>query len=60
MPAKKKTKQKEIERNYEIRYSVLSELLYFDPARMCMIDPIQNLLLGTVKTCLMFESHLKF
>lgn len=43
-------KRKEIERDEGVRFSVLSELAYFDvPLRMCIIDPMHNLLLGTSK-----------
>ena len=32
-----------------MRYSILTELPYFNPPRMCIIDPMHNLLLGTSK-----------
>lgn len=38
-----------MEREFGIRYSVLSDLCYFDMPRMCIIDPMHNLLLGTAK-----------
>ena len=41
--------QQSIERELGIRYSVLVELPYFDAARMCVLDPMHNLLLGTAK-----------
>lgn len=41
--------QKIIERDHGVRYSILNELPYFDPPRMCIIDPMHNLLLGTSK-----------
>ena len=44
--------QKVIEREHGVRYSVLNELPYFDPPRVCVIDPMHNLLLGTSK-CMM-------
>ncbi len=47
--AKTKAQQKVIEREHGCRYSVLLQLPYFDPIRMCVIDPIHNLLLGTAK-----------
>lgn len=47
--ANTKSEQKQIQRKYGIRYSVLIELPYFDPARMCIIDPMHNLFLGTAK-----------
>ena len=31
------------------RYTILLELPYFDPTRMCIIDPMHNLFLGTAK-----------
>lgn len=40
--------QKSIERESGCRYSVLLELPYFDPIRMCVVDPMHNLL-GTAK-----------
>ena len=39
----------EIERQSGVRYTVLVELPYFDPPRMCIIDPMHNLFLGTAK-----------
>ena len=41
--------QKEIERDYGCRYSVLLELPYYDMVRFCVIDPMHNILLGTAK-----------
>ena len=41
------SQQKEIERESCVRYSVLLKLPYFDASRMCIIDPMHNLLLGT-------------
>ena len=41
--------QKLIEREHRCRYSVLLELPYYDVIRFCVIDPMHNLLLGTVK-----------
>lgn len=41
--------QRKIEREHGIRYTVLLELPYFDASRMCTIDPMHNLLLGTAK-----------
>jgi hypothetical protein len=46
---KTRSAQKEIEREYGIRYTALLELPYFDPVRMCVVDPMHNLLLGTAK-----------
>ena len=37
------------ERDSGIRYSVLLELVYFDPIRMTALDPMHNLFLGTAK-----------
>ena len=42
-------KQRTTEREFGVRYTVLLELPYFDAARMCTIDPMHNLLLGTAK-----------
>ena len=47
--ANTKKEQKEIEREYGIWYTVLNDLPYFNSARMCIIDPMHNLLLGTTK-----------
>ena len=44
-----RSEQQEIERNYGIRYSILLELPYFDASRMCVVDPMHNLLMGTAK-----------
>lgn len=44
-----KADQAKIERDCGIRYTVLLELPYFDAARMCTVDPMHNLLLGTAK-----------
>lgn len=41
--------KKVIEREYGCRYSVLLELPYYDIVRMCVVDPMHNLLLGTAK-----------
>ena len=41
--------RKKIERDHSCRYSVLLELNYFDPIRMCVVDPMHNLLLGSAK-----------
>ena len=41
-----------IEKQYGIRYSCLLQLPYFDAPRMCIIDPMHNLLLGTAKHCI--------
>ena len=41
--------QKKIERDYGCRYSVLLELPYYDVIRMCVVDPMHNLLLGTAQ-----------
>lgn len=54
-----KAEQKEIERNHGVRYSVLNELPYFDPPRMCIIDPMHNLLLGTSKHMMEVWKELK-
>ena len=40
-----------IEREHGVRYSLLLELPYFDPVKMCGVDPMHNLLLGTAKHC---------
>ena len=43
------SEQQQIERAYGIRYSILLELPSFDASRMCVVDPMHNLLLGTAK-----------
>lgn len=50
--AKTKSYQKIIEKSYGIRYSILTELPYFDPIKNTVIDPMHNLFLGTAKHCL--------
>ena len=47
--ARTKAAQVKIERDYGIRYTALHELPYFDTVRMCCVDPMHNLLLGTAK-----------
>ena len=47
--ANTRAQEKVIERAHGCRYSVLNDLPYFDPPRMCIIDPMHNLLLGTGK-----------
>lgn len=44
-----RSKQHKLERQYGIRYSVLLQLPYFNAPRMCVVDPMHNLLLGTAK-----------
>ena len=51
--------RRRIEREYGCRYSVLLELPYFDPVRMCVVDPMHNLLLGTAKHMLSIWTDLK-
>ena len=41
--------QTDIEREHGIRYTALLKLPYFDAVRMCVIDPMHNLLLGTAR-----------
>ena len=41
-----------IETKSGIKYSVLTELTYFNPIRFTIIDPMHNLFLGTAKTVL--------
>ena len=43
------SKEKEVEREYGVRYSELLRLPYFDIIQHHVIDPMQNLLLGTGK-----------
>ena len=50
--------QRKIEREYGVRYSVLLELPYFNAPRMCVIDPMHNLLLGTAKHTIEVWKHL--
>jgi len=44
-----KTKIREAEAKYGVRYSVLLELPYFDPVRYTVIDIMHNMFLGTAK-----------
>ena len=44
-----KNEQTEVERRSGIRYSCLLELPYFNAPRMCIVDPMHNLLLGISK-----------
>ena len=43
------TCQCDFESMFGCRYSALLDLLYFDPVRMSIIDPMHNLFLGTAK-----------
>ena len=52
--------QVEIEKRHGCRFSVLLELPYFDPIRMCIVDPRHNLLLGTAKRMMMIWTEQKF
>ena len=47
--ARTKAAQTEVEKNFGVRYTLLHELPYFDTVKMCCIDPMHNLLLGTAK-----------
>lgn len=47
-----KTHRIETERKSGVRYSCLLQLPYFDAPRMCVIDPMHNMLLGTAKMVL--------
>ena len=58
--AKSRTEQKKLERTHGCRYSILLKLPYFDPIRMCIIDPMHNLLLGTAKHMLTIWKDLNF
>ena len=44
-----RSEQQQIEHSSGVRYSVLLELPYFDAPRMCVVDPMHNLLLVTAK-----------
>lgn len=44
-----KSERSEIERRSGVRYSYLLELPYFNAPRMCVVDPMHNLLLGASK-----------
>ena len=44
-----KSDQYDIEHATGVRYSVLVDLPYFDAPKMCVVDPMHNLLLGTAK-----------
>ena len=41
--------RKKIKVEHGVKYTVLLDLPYFDAPRMCIIDPMHNLLLGTAK-----------
>lgn len=46
---KTQAERKIIEKEHGIRYTCLLQLSYFDASRMCIVDPMHNLLLGTAK-----------
>ena len=58
LPANTLTAQKSIEGESDCRYSVLLELPYFNPVRMCIVDQMHNLLLGTAKHMMSVWSEL--
>lgn len=39
-----------IETDKGVKYSILTELPYFNPIRFAVVDPMHNLFLGTVKS----------
>ena len=47
-----KVEKVEIEKKYGVRYSCSLQLPYFYAPRMCVIDPMHNLLSGTAKHCI--------
>ena len=51
--------QTEIEREHGCRYSVLLRLPYFDPVRICVIDPMHYLLLSTARHVISIWRNLK-
>ena len=53
---KTKSQQKEVEREYGIRYSVLLELPYFDASRICIIDPMHK---SSIGNCQAYDSDLE-
>ena len=53
-----KVERVEIEKKYGVRYSCSLQLPYFYAPRMCVIDPMHNLLSGTAKHVLIFGNQL--
>jgi len=49
LEASTRTEQREIEKYYGLRYSVIVELPYFNPIRHAVVDPMHNLYLGLSK-----------
>lgn len=49
LKAETAAKQRLIENEYGLRYSVMVELPYFNPIRNAVVDPMHNLYLGTAK-----------
>ena len=49
-----------LESQFGTRFSVLGELPYFDTIRMCTIDPMHNLFMGTAKLMIKIWKELKF
>ena len=49
-----------LESQFGTRFSVLGELPYFDTIRMCTIDPMHNLFMGTAKLMIRIWKELKF
>ena len=47
--ARTRKAREEMEKKTGVRYSLLTQLPYFDSIRMHVVDPMHNLLLGTAK-----------
>lgn len=47
--ARTRTEKESLESSLGVKYSKLSEIEYFDPVRMSIIDPMHNLFQGTAK-----------
>ncbi|XP_056015784.1 uncharacterized protein LOC125660837 isoform X1 [Ostrea edulis] len=57
--AKTQTEKEKLEASHGVKYSVLSEIDYFDPIRMSIVDPMHNLFQGTAKKMMKLWLHLK-
>lgn len=57
--ARTQTEKERLEASHGVKYSVLSELDYFNPIRMSIVDPMHNLFQGTAKKMMKMWLDLK-
>ena len=52
LQCKTKGEKENLESHYGTRFSVLTELCYYDSIKMAVVDPMHNLFLGKSSICL--------